>query len=319
MRDICALGAQPTPNSISDWIYSRASSWLNLHDGPFEVLYRIRAATGVTPHIFWDIRAERASRRISRELGDRRARVEFGKFFMELDPTDVRDSHLLRLKAEGRTYEPEVTNFMLSNVREGDVTVDIGANRGYFTMLMSRLVGQSGVVYAFEPAPMTFRRLVDNLRLNGCDNVRATNAACSNQSGNVKLHLSATDEALNSLVPLEAESGVVEVPSETLDVSLSRASAHNVSLIKIDVEGFERQVLEGLHNTLTSSADVRIVFEYSKRNLHRAASDYNEVFSLLQGREFHVRTLNPDGSIGRAIHTYKDVGSLAANLVAFRY
>src|SRR5206468_11533648 len=70
------------------------------------------------------------------------------------------------------TYEPDVCSMIRSRGR-GETMLDIGANVGYFTLLMARQTGRSGHVVAFEPVPAIHAALRENLRLNGCDQVRA--------------------------------------------------------------------------------------------------------------------------------------------------
>ena len=76
---------------------------------------------------------------------------------------DMRAGH--RRYALG-TYEPEVTALILSMLKNGKTALDIGANIGYFTLLMAHLVGLKGRVIAFEPFPLVYNLLQENLCLN---------------------------------------------------------------------------------------------------------------------------------------------------------
>ena len=70
-------------------------------------------------------------------------------------------------------YEPALLNFMSRVLRQGDIFLDIGANIGLMTLAASKWVGPTGHVYAFEPEPSVFRRLLENVEINGAANVTA--------------------------------------------------------------------------------------------------------------------------------------------------
>ncbi len=94
--------------------------------------------------------------------------VEVMGFKLHFDPKDRVMSHYL---LEDRAWEPVETEALRQELRRGDVVVDVGANIGYYTILASRLVGEGGKVYAFEPEPDNFAMLQKNLKANGCTNV----------------------------------------------------------------------------------------------------------------------------------------------------
>lgn len=87
-------------------------------------------------------------------------------------------------------YEPKTTSLFKKVIREGDIVVDVGAHIGYYTLLASRLVGDTGKVYAFEPEPRNYDLLLKNLELNNVKNVVAIKKAVSNKKGTLKFYLS---------------------------------------------------------------------------------------------------------------------------------
>jgi tRNA G37 N-methylase Trm5 len=97
--------------------------------------------------------------------------VDVDGHFFYLDPHDS-----LGLSVMG-SFEPAETELMRQRVRPGATVLDIGANIGYFTLLMARCVGPSGHVYAFEPEPKNFELLQHNVRRNNYANVTCGQAA----------------------------------------------------------------------------------------------------------------------------------------------
>lgn len=159
-------------------------------------------------------------------------------------------------------YELGTVRALRKHVREGDFCVDIGANLGYFSILMSHLVGPRGKVHAFEPMPGTAAVLRENIRINRAENVSVMEAAISDKPGNLDL-LSESSQRFPKTASLVGYrmSGEVEhtsVPAITLD-KYFESSERLPNLLKIDVEGGELAVLEGARNMLTRGGPVLIV------------------------------------------------------------
>jgi FkbM family methyltransferase len=146
-------------------------------------------------------------------------------------------------------YEPATTNLIRSLIQEGDTVVDVGANIGFITLAASRKVGPSGQVVAFEPVSSTCASLRNNLLINGAANVVVYEIALSNSNGMVTIHEGPARNKGNSSIRLISDaSGQQTVPMaafDTLDVSRGP-----VRLIKIDVEGAEQLVVEGMMECL---------------------------------------------------------------------
>jgi hypothetical protein len=136
---------------------------------------------------------------------------------------------------------------LCSYARPGDVVVDIGANLGTTTLPLARAVGSAGQVLAFEPQPLIAQCLLTNLTLNDAFNVRHFAAAAGQAAGWASMQVPAVGDASNYGAACLGE-GNLKVPVMGLDdLGLERCS-----LIKIDVEGFEWQVLQGARETIRS-------------------------------------------------------------------
>jgi len=123
-------------------------------------------------------------------------------------------------------------------LRRGDTVVDVGANVGSFALTAAKTIAP-GVVYAYEAHPRIYKYLVENIELNGFANVHAINRAAGSTKGNVGF----TDKWSDVLNRVSRD-GEISVPLTPLDEDFKSISG-NVALMKIDVEGYEIEVLKG--------------------------------------------------------------------------
>ena len=165
------------------------------------------------------------------------------QFDLEHDPSCVAD---LNTKAfagmTGGMCEPATAQAMAHILREGDFALDVGANIGFFSVLMSRLVGNAGRIYAFEPGVNNVSRLRANLACSVCENVRVLEQPLWRKAEQVRLHLF-LDGGRNSLAPDAESRSSMCLPALTLDIFLR--DVRSPRLIKLDVEGAEQAILEG--------------------------------------------------------------------------
>ncbi len=146
-------------------------------------------------------------------------------------------------------YELPIQHALDGLLRQGDVFYDIGANAGFFSILASRLVGDDGIVYAFEPLPENISVLREQVWLNGLNNCEPIAAAAGDQNGTSRLRYSPENASIASLDRTSDDLSVeVEVEVTTLDVFAKKHRAPDV--LKIDVEGFGGPVLEAARAVL---------------------------------------------------------------------
>jgi FkbM family methyltransferase len=184
-----------------------------------------------------------------------------------------RKSLLGRVVAISGEWEPHVTNEFRKRLTPGDVCVDVGAHVGYYTLLASRLVGPKGHVYAFEPAPVCHRALHDNLERNGRANVTVLDvAAGAREATEVLLVAPGGSPETSSLSPrmLEVPHGgeasqftPTEVRTQAVDAVVPRAQFARVRVLKVDVEGYEVEVLRGAEGILAAGAPIAVFVELS--------------------------------------------------------
>ncbi len=159
--------------------------------------------------------------------------------------------------------ERRVLEIVMRSLHPGDVFLDIGANVGVFTILSARTVGEAGSVVAFEPEIRRFSQLEENLTLNGLCNVRPFRVALGEEEGEGRLHVKGTRSP--SLI---APNGRLDGSAEYEPVQVVNGDefwkAHGLPpprAVKIDVEGFELSVLQGLRGLLSGPATTLLVCE----------------------------------------------------------
>jgi FkbM family methyltransferase len=157
------------------------------------------------------------------------------------------DDRIAKLAVYTKLPDYDDMLFTLRYLRSTDTFVDVGANVGIYSLLASRAVAE-GQVLAFEPNPIAAERMRQNLRLNKLDNVVLQTAAVGTRAGSAAL--TATLGTADHIAAGEpSEINTISVSMTTLDVAVMGASP--VSLVKIDVEGFEVEVLRGASDLLT--------------------------------------------------------------------
>jgi FkbM family methyltransferase len=174
------------------------------------------------------------------------------------------------------TWEPEVVNVISKSVSPGMTALDLGSYGGFFTLLLSQLVGPKGRVIAFEPLPANFRVLEENVRLNSIENVTVERLAVSSQSGEFRLDVPSLESPLLA-GPFQDEDdrGTTLVPATSLDDYIFQKETR-VDFIKIDVEGAEDDVLRGAQRTLATFHPTMVIELHNLENehgLHPAVAD----------------------------------------------
>jgi FkbM family methyltransferase len=161
-------------------------------------------------------------------------------------------------------YEPEVHRFIRGTVESGWTIVDCGAHIGWYTLICSRAVGPKGHVYAFEPVPETAQVLLQNVQINALSNVTVVRKAVQDRPGSVTLTLSTSSSAVASIFgDGTGETRTVEATS--LDEYFGSLGMPRIDLVKIDVEGAERLVLEGMRHVAAANPRLRAIVEVNLR------------------------------------------------------
>ncbi len=149
-------------------------------------------------------------------------------------------------------YEADKQRRFAEFVRPGMTVFDIGAHVGFYTLLSSRLVGPEGRVFAFEPNPRNLPRLERHVALNKAVNTTVMPCAVAEARGEMGFELAPALSTDSGYMGRISEGGSVRVRVECLDQLLDEGAIVPADLVKIDVEGAERLVLEGGRRFFTS-------------------------------------------------------------------
>ena len=152
------------------------------------------------------------------------------------------------------SYEPGLRNIMRAVLRPDGIAIDVGANVGWHTLLMARLVGPRGRVLAIEPNPSVCEHLLCNVRLNQFAQVEIVPCAMAESARTLNFLAPHADEpgSASGHVVLEGDppSSSIAVDASTLDILAGQKQLGRLDLIKIDAEGFELPILQGAEQTI---------------------------------------------------------------------
>ena len=179
-------------------------------------------------------------------------------------------------------YENHETRIIEKLVKAEDYVFDIGANFGWYTILMSRLVGKLGKVFAFELVPSITEELNKNISLNHLDNVTAENMGVGEHEGEGKYFYS-ENWGTGNLKPAMLGGALKEgrIKMTSLDKYVEKNNIKKVSFIKCDIDGAEVLFLRGARKILASEKPA-IVIEAHERGQRAQGHSCQEIFTELQ-------------------------------------
>jgi FkbM family methyltransferase len=148
-------------------------------------------------------------------------------------------------------YEPEETRWIKQYIQPGMVVFDVGANIGYYSVIMSKLIGPNGMIHSFEAATAAFNRLKEHINVNHCKNTIIYHSAISDRNGQCIIYCA--DNANTGESSLKSFDGFKKketVSCFTLDSYIEKKNINKVDFIKVDVEGAEMLVIDGAMSLL---------------------------------------------------------------------
>lgn len=181
-------------------------------------------------------------------------------------------------------YEPHIVKEIIANTKDGDVCIDVGANIGHHTIVMSQSVGNNGKVYAYEPIPKIKEQLEKSLLLNEIKNVETLQIALSDKESAMELNICDSNIGSSSLVNKTNDSEKITIQTKTLD----SYNYSKVDFIKIDVEGFEYNVLLGGEKTIEKYKPT-IIIEYSPAYYQKSNPSHSkEILSFFKEHNYTI-------------------------------
>lgn len=246
--------------------------------------------------------------------------VQGSKMFL-----DSRDNGLCReLFIHNGLREPECTRIFQSELREGMVVVDIGANIGYYLLMEALRVGSGGRVYGIEPAPRNFALLEKNVALNAHPApVELVQLAIADKSGTAPLYMSAhwNRNSLHNMQGIQRSHmvGKVEVAVSTLDEFMQGKRLPD--MVRMDVEGFEIQILRGMKSILSGDHPMKLYIEVHPTLIAEAGESVEGMLTDLASYGFSISYLVRDEldvspqALARGLYA----GPIAIAQKAYRY
>jgi FkbM family methyltransferase len=187
-------------------------------------------------------------------------------------------------------YEPTQTAWFKQCLRPGDAFIDVGASFGYYTTLGASLVGPTGQVFAFEPSPVASQVLEEMIEASGLYNVILTKAAVGRENDNIPLFLPTTRNLHSpSILPSDPEFSAIQVPLIALDQFSPFENVPKIKLVKIDVEGYEPDVLAGMGRLIKEKRIENIICEFNSGWLKRNSTTPEQLLERFLDLGYQVR------------------------------
>lgn len=177
------------------------------------------------------------------------------------------------------SYEYQKQKLMAEYIKDGMVCYDIGAHVGFYTLLFSRFTGRNGAVFSFEPDPLNLAYLLKHIELNRIINTKIFHCGVWNKSGIKGFNLNSSESSF-----VKTDGKELYIPVFKIDELVSRQYITPPDIVKIDVEGSELEVLEGMEEQLRNRRP--IIFVASDSIEKREA-----IFLFLQNLDYKILNL----------------------------
>lgn len=202
----------------------------------------------------------------------------FNGLYFFVDTRDISVAPSILARGE---WEPNMTRIFLKTVHPGMTVIDIGTHLGYYTVLAGMLVGETGKVYGFEANPIMFETLFKNIFINGLiERVTIENKAVYSSSTCLKFNTLKRATGGNSIVSFSEDFKktyqesiqTIEVEAVALDEYFN-SLPRKIDVLKIDAEGSEPYIFQGMKNILNENKNITIFCEFDVGLITGAGSD----------------------------------------------
>lgn len=199
-----------------------------------------------------------------------------------------------------RVWEKYKTELFKKIVTQGMTVVDVGAGIGYYTLIAAKLVGKTGVVYAFEPEPCNYELLSKNIELNEFTNIVSIKKAISDKKGKANLYFekqrivnpSLSRENVLAASKHKVKVGFREVKTISLDEFFEKTVGSNkVDVIKVDSEGAEGLMVDGAEEILKSN-NLKMFIEFWPEGLEKLGTEPLRILQKLKEYGFKAKVIN---------------------------
>jgi FkbM family methyltransferase len=223
--------------------------------------------------------------------------MEYAKLFLDIRDVGV-GTHLIT----DCSWEAEETALVRQIAAPGQIWIEIGANFGYYTVDLARLVGETGKIFSFEASPHLASFVTETIAVNGFKNI-------------VNFYQKAVWDVNGEMIPFDTtntayiggshiyysddsehieKKGLIEVETVTLDDGLP--SDLVADFLKMDVEGAECHILNGARDLIDRSHDIKIIMEWNVSLQNAAGSDVTQCIDQLVEQGFSFFEIKRTGS-----------------------
>lgn len=168
------------------------------------------------------------------------------------------------------------------HIKQNDTVLDIGANIGFYATILSDIVGEKGVVHCFEPDSKNFEHLKKTTA--NFKNIKINNKAVGPKTEKLKIYTSKNLNVDHRTYKPEEYDKEIEIDAVSIDDHL--ASNPKVDLIKMDIQGFEMQAIQGMQNILDKNKGIKLISEFWPYGLKKAGSSVTDYFIFLSAKGF---------------------------------
>ena len=230
--------------------------------------------------------------------------IDYGlKIFLELSNPLTWDLVL------GKDVEKDVKQEFVQNTNTGDTIIDVGAHIGEYTLLGAKLVGEKGLIISVEPDHDSVISLKENIILNNFKNYLILEKAVGEKIETKSMYKINEEDVYGYLDPYVENKKLKkysEIEVTTIDDIVSSNNLNIINLLKIDVEGFEYEVLLGCNDTLKKNKIKKIIIELHPSYLQSKGDNEELIHIFLKEHGFEIKKIQEKitAGVSHGVRTY---------------
>lgn len=213
-----------------------------------------------------------------------------GNFNIHIDTTNYIDASIYYMG----DYEPWLKKFFKVIIKKNSTVLDVGANIGFHSLYFAELAGNNGKVISVEPILQNFEALEKNIALNHFKNIITVQKALASKQRLMQIGIDANNNNPGAFSLMGNGAKKIDIHCVKGDDLLDDLLIEKIDFIKIDVEGFELEVIKGLLKTIARDKPV-IIFEFDRNYQLRSSEKPEEIFLLLKAYNYRFATVDAYG------------------------